>query len=94
MNSYIKYKEFSTEFRHIIPFHWQYNRIKNIGCVNGRIGWKALKADEYVDDGYFFLSTPNIKGIDIDYENVILHTAQFYALPVRANISIENTGCQ
>jgi len=38
--------------------------------VRARLGWKGLKAEEYVDDGYVFLSTPNIKGLTIDFENV------------------------
>ncbi|WP_406187980.1 restriction endonuclease subunit S [Streptomyces anulatus] len=38
--------------------------------MNARIGWKALTASEYQPDGYAFLSTPNIKGPDIDFDNV------------------------
>jgi len=34
------------------------------------LGWKGLKAEEYVDDGFAFLSTPNIKGASIDFDNV------------------------
>jgi len=38
--------------------------------VKARIGWKALTASEYQEDGFAFLSTPNIKGEEIDFENV------------------------
>ncbi|THA85873.1 restriction endonuclease subunit S [Streptomyces sp. A0592] len=38
--------------------------------VNARIGWKALTAAEYQPQGFTFLSTPNIKGREIDFENV------------------------
>jgi type I restriction enzyme S subunit len=38
--------------------------------VRARLGWKGLKADEYVDAGYIFLSTPNLKEEKIDFENV------------------------
>ncbi len=38
--------------------------------VRARLGWRGLKAEEYVDDGYAFLSTPNIKGAAIDFVNV------------------------
>jgi type I restriction enzyme S subunit len=41
-----------------------------VATVNARIGWKALTAAEYQPDGYAFLSTPNIKGWDIDFSNV------------------------
>ncbi|WP_209389777.1 restriction endonuclease subunit S [Chryseobacterium sp. RR2-3-20] len=61
-----------------IPTHWKIDRIKNIGSVNGRVGWKALKASEYVDEGFFFLSTPNIKDIEIDFTNVNYITAERY----------------
>jgi type I restriction enzyme S subunit len=44
--------------------------------VNARIGWKALTADEYEPEGYVFLSTPNIKREDIDFENVN-HISEF-----------------
>jgi len=45
-------------------------RLDRVATVQARIGWKALTADEYVDDGHIFLATPNIKGRDIDFENV------------------------
>lgn len=61
-----------------MPNHWKIDRIKNVGSVNARVGWKALKASEYVEKGYFFLSTPNIKDTDIDYENVNYITSERY----------------
>ena len=45
-------------------------RLDRVATVQARIGWKALTADEYVDDGNIFLATPNIKSRDIDFENV------------------------
>jgi type I restriction enzyme S subunit len=45
-------------------------RLDRVATVNARIGWKALTASEYQDEGYAFLSTPNIKGRSIDFENV------------------------
>lgn len=45
-------------------------RLDRVATVQARIGWKALTAAEYVDDGHIFLSTPNIKNRDIDFENV------------------------
>ena len=62
----------------LIPSSWRNERIKNIGTVNGRVGWKALKAAEYVENGYFFLSTPNIKDNEIDFINVNYITAERY----------------
>ena len=53
-----------------IPEHWNISRIGYESWVRARLGWKGLKAEEYIDDGYIFLSTPNIKNREIDFENV------------------------
>ena len=45
-------------------------RIDRVATVQARIGWKALTANEYQEEGYAFLATPNIKGPSIDFENV------------------------
>ncbi|WP_437059081.1 restriction endonuclease subunit S [Streptomyces sp. enrichment culture] len=41
-----------------------------MASVHARIGWKALTAAEYQPQGFAFLSTPNIKGHEIDFDNV------------------------
>jgi len=82
MIKYDNYKDSEIEWLGQIPEHWKIRRIKNIGSVNGRVGWKALKANEYVDQGYFFLSTPNIKNVNIDFVNVNYITAfRYYESP-------------
>jgi type I restriction enzyme S subunit len=53
-----------------VPEHWETSRLGFESWVRARLGWKGLKAEEYVDDGFAFLSTPNIKGTEIDFENV------------------------
>ncbi|MFE6226353.1 MULTISPECIES: restriction endonuclease subunit S [unclassified Streptomyces] len=53
-----------------LPPHWGKTRLDRVAAINARIGWKALTAAEYQTDGYAFLATPNIKGRDIDFENV------------------------
>lgn len=75
---YQSYKDSGIEWLGEIPEHWKLSRIKQKGTVRGRVGWKALKADEYVDKGYIFLSTPNIKEKDIDFENVNYITYERY----------------
>lgn len=52
------------------PAGWTITRVDRVASVNARIGWKALTAAEYQDDGYVFLATPNIKGSQIDFDNV------------------------
>lgn len=54
-----------------IPAHWEVQRLDRHARVKGRLGWKGLKAEEYVPGGYIFLATPNIKGEGpIDFDNV------------------------
>lgn len=53
-----------------IPKGWHSVRLGDHTTVKARLGWKGLKAEEYVDDGYIFLSTPNLKGNQIDFHNV------------------------
>lgn len=53
-----------------LPEHWKISRLGYETWVRARLGWKGLKAEEYVDQGYAFLATPNIKGKTIDFNNV------------------------
>ncbi|WP_424920237.1 restriction endonuclease subunit S [Streptomyces sp. wa13] len=59
-----------SAFLSTLPSTWDITRLDRVATVNARIGWKALTAAEYQPDGYAFLSTPNIKGVDIDFDNV------------------------
>ncbi|MGB7070531.1 MAG: restriction endonuclease subunit S [Pyrinomonadaceae bacterium] len=61
-----------------IPEHWKIRRLKYVVLVKARLGWKGLKANEYVPEGYGFLSTPNIKPKDIDFENINYITKERY----------------
>jgi type I restriction enzyme S subunit len=53
-----------------LPSGWGRTRLDRVATVNARIGWKALTAAEYQDEGYTFLATPNIKGREIDFKDV------------------------
>lgn len=61
-----------------IPKHWNKSSLGFECSVKARLGWKGLKAEEYVDDGYIFLATPNLKGAEIDFENVNYITRERY----------------
>ena len=63
-------KDSDVEWLGKIPAHWEVSRLGYESWVRARLGWKGLKAEEYVDDGFVFLSTPNIKSSNIDFENV------------------------
>ncbi|MDQ0692146.1 restriction endonuclease subunit S [Arthrobacter sp. W4I7] len=53
-----------------MPTRWGSSRMSYEVWVRARLGWKGLKAEEYIADGIAFLSTPNIKGRRIDLTNV------------------------
>lgn len=62
-----------------IPSSWKVSRLGYVATVKARLGWKGLKAEEYLDDGFALLSTPNIKGEhEIDFENVNYISRQRY----------------
>ena len=43
-----------------IPSHWELVRLGYSSWIRARLGWRGLKANEYVDSGYVFLSAFNI----------------------------------
>ena len=60
----------SVEDGELLPRDWPTSRFRYATWVRARLGWRALKAEEYVDDGVSFLSTPDIKGSRIEFNNV------------------------
>lgn len=67
-----------VEFLGYIPTAWKLSRLEFETWVRARLGWKGLKAEEYVADGYLFLATPNIKKDEIDFVNVNYITKERY----------------
>ena len=61
-----------------VPAHWKNSRLGFECSVKARLGWRGLKAEEYVESGYIFLATPNIKGNSIDFEDVNYITQERY----------------
>ena len=78
MKTYEKYKSSGIEWIGDIPDHWEIKKLKYLVSVKARLGWKGLKADEYVKEGFGFLSTPNIKHKEIDFENINYITKDRY----------------
>jgi type I restriction enzyme S subunit len=78
LNSNVPMKDSGIEWIGEIPSHWEKSRLDFLFRLYGRVGWKSLKSDEYVEDGYVFLSTPNIKDKVIDYVNVNYITKERY----------------
>jgi type I restriction enzyme S subunit len=78
VDKYAEYKDSGVEHLGKIPSHWVISRFCYETWVRARLGWKGLKADEYVDDGYAFLATPNIKEPTIDFVRVNYITKERY----------------
>ncbi|MEI7432263.1 MAG: restriction endonuclease subunit S [Betaproteobacteria bacterium] len=75
---YPEYKASGVEWLGDVPEHWKVTKLGYESWVRARLGWKGLKAEEYVESGYIFLATPNIKSQDIDFTNVNYINKQRY----------------
>ena len=53
-------KDSGIEYCDAIPDEWSITRMAFSNWIRARLGWKGLKAEEYVDIGYPFLSAFNI----------------------------------
>lgn len=78
LNPNVPMKDSGVEWLGQVPQEWMVSRLGYETWIRARLGWKGLKADEYVDDGYIFLATPNIKGKQIDFKNVNYINKQRY----------------
>ncbi len=75
---YPAYKPSGVKWLGEVPEHWDLSKLGFEAWVRARLGWKGLKAEEYVDSGIAFLSTPNIKGQLIDFSDVSYITPARY----------------
>ena len=53
-----------------IPEHWTTIILGYCAWIRARLGWKGLKSDEYVDNGYPFLSAFNIVNNKLDWNKL------------------------
>ncbi|MBP1926577.1 type I restriction enzyme S subunit [Sedimentibacter acidaminivorans] len=71
--------DFSYERNDVLPEGWVESKLDNLVYFAGRIGWKGLKADEYVEDGPMLLSVYNLNyGDYVDYSEVNRITDERY----------------
>lgn len=76
LRPYPQYGCFDDPWLDRIPSSWSFTKLGAVASVKARLGWRGLKASEYVDDGFIFLNTPNIKGTRIDFDDVDHITAE------------------
>ena len=67
MRKYDLYKDTGVEWVGGIPKHWGVKKIKHRCYVKARVGWKGLKSDEFLIEGYAYLVT----GSDFKNDTVI-----------------------
>ena len=76
LNPEVDKKNSGIEWVSEIPVHWGKIKLKYASYIRARLGWKGLKADEYVEEGYPLLSAFNIVNSKIDFENNINYINQ------------------
>ncbi|MBW7847091.1 MAG: restriction endonuclease subunit S [Bacteroidales bacterium] len=57
MKKYDSYKDSGIEWIGEIPTKWNVKKIKHRCYVKARVGWKGLKSDEFLTEGYSYLVT-------------------------------------
>ncbi|MBN2536059.1 MAG: restriction endonuclease subunit S [Spirochaetales bacterium] len=67
MKRYDSYTESGVEWIGEIPGYWEVKKVKHRCYVKARVGWKGLKSDEFLTNGYAYLVT----GQDFKYDRVI-----------------------
>lgn len=81
-------KNSSIEGMGLIPEKWSIVRFMKTNYVRARLGWKGLKAEEYVDMGYPFLSAYHIVNNHLSWENLNYITAERYDESPEIKLSI------
>lgn len=67
MNRYTEYKDSGIEWIGKIPNHWIVNRVSRITYVKGRIGWKGLTSEEFIDEGPYLVTGTDFQNGRIDW---------------------------
>ena len=70
LDSSVKFEESGVEWVGSVPSHWKPIQLKYCTYIRARLGWKGLKADEYVEEGFPLLSAFNIQNSKLDFSEV------------------------
>jgi type I restriction enzyme, S subunit len=69
LNPNVKLKPSGVEWIGEIPEHWGgVEKIKYISTLKGRLGWQGLKADEYIDEGPYIVSSAHFNDYTINWD--------------------------
>lgn len=70
LNPDVKMKETSVKWLGEVPDQWSVKKIKHTSYLKGRVGWKGLTSDEYLESGYAYLVTgTDFKSKYINWDN-------------------------
>lgn len=61
LNSDVEMTDSGIDGAGLTPSHWKTTRLCYECYIRARLGWRGLKADEYVDEGYAFISGRIVK---------------------------------
>lgn len=70
LNPDVPMKDSGIEWIGKIPMSWKTIRLGYCAWIRARLGWKGLKADEYVENGYPFLSAFNIQNDKLSWTDL------------------------
>lgn len=73
LKSDVPMRSSKVEYVSSVPEHWEEKRLNIVAYVRARLGWRGLTADEYVDEGYAFLSAFNIVDDKLDLREELLN---------------------
>ena len=78
LDPYVEMKDSGIEWIGMIPKNWNVTRIGYESWIRARLGWKGLKAEEYVLEGHPFLSAFNIIQNKISWDELNYITNERY----------------
>ena len=84
----VEMKNSEVEGMGFIPKKWSVVRFMKVNYVRARLGWKGLKAEEYVDVGYPFLAAYHIVNDHLCWENLNCITKERYDESPEIKLSI------
>lgn len=84
----VEMKNSEVEGMGFIPKKWSVVRFMKVNYVRARLGWKGLKAEEYVDVGYPFLAAYHIVNGHLCWENLNCITKERYDESPEIKLSI------
>lgn len=90
LNPDVTTKQTSIEGIDGIPEAWSEANLLKVIYLRARLGWRGLKAEEYVEDGYPFLSAFNIVNNQLLWENLNFINQQRYDESPEIKLSVRD----